>query len=293
MVDGKVYHLGLSPEQITPNIFVVGDPARAHRVASRFEEINHQVQHREFITITGRYQGHQMTVMGTGIGTDNVEIAIIEAYGLLAFDHHQFLKHPPPQIRIIRIGTSGGIQADIDAGTLAVTNYAIGLDSTALYYDHQTTDDIEQLESLCIKILDQQIPEESRFKGRLPVYASQAHTSVHEALVTAAAGLKAVSGITVTAPGFYGPSGRHIPGLVNTLPQIKSVLATLSYRDLRIVNMEMESSLIYHLGEKLGIKCGTICPIISNPVSHQSIPDYQMLVDQAIDTGLRAMVSLL
>lgn len=295
-VDGRVYHLGLLPQELAPCIFLVGDPHRAHLVAAKFENVTHQISNREYLTITGTFQGQAMSVIGTGIGTDNVEIALIEAYALLAFDPvKQVPKAKIPTVQIIRIGTSGGIQTDIAAGTMAITRYALGLDSTGLYYDHPAQDEtITELEAQCLDILDQQTPEPARFKGKLPVYASKAHPLVHQALIDSASAFQvsAESGITVSAPGFYGPSGRYIKGLSNTVPQIKSALESLQYRGFQVINMEMESSLIFHLCGKLGIASGTICPIISNPQTHGTITGYKDLINKAIEIALNAMVKL-
>ena len=295
-VEGKVYHLGLKPEQLTPNIIVVGDPARAQRVAAKFNHIDYQVTHREYLTISGYYNQLPITVIGTGIGTDNLEIALIEAYGLLALHPDQGpLKDPLPSINIIRVGTSGGIQEEISAGTLAISNYALGLDSTGLYYDHPPADDtVIELEHLTQQILLEHTVDSARFKGKLFPYASKAGEKLVKILINEAHNQQVSyqTGITVSAPGFYGPSGRFIEGLSNTIPHIKAALATLKYQELQIINMEMESSLLFHLGHELGINVASICVIISNPFRHEIIKDHTEAIDQAIEIALHSLVKI-
>ena len=289
----RIYHLGLSPLQIHPNMIFVGDPARAYLVAEHFQEITHEVKHREFVTLTGRYQNLPVSVIGTGIGTDNVEIALIEAYAALCIDlETQQPRTDQPSLSILRVGTSGGVQPSIAAGTMAISNYALGLDSTGLFYDHLADDPlISKIEQQSLELLNKNTPDHARFKGKIIPYASSGNSKLVLGLEKAceALTLPHVTGITVSSPGFYGPSGRFIHGLKNTIPDIKLKLAQLDIDGLKAVNMEMESSLIFHLGTQLGINCATICPIISNPVSSDEVIDYQKVIHQAIEAGLNAL----
>ncbi len=135
IVNGKMYHIRLSPDQLARQIFVVGDPARADRVAAHFDTVTHKVQNREFVIRTGIYQRMPLTVIATGIGTDNNEIALIEAFGLNEFDlKTRTRKENAQPLTIIRLGTSGGLQPENDVGTLAISSYGLGLDNTGLYY---------------------------------------------------------------------------------------------------------------------------------------------------------------
>ncbi|MGI9542996.1 MAG: nucleoside phosphorylase [Cyclobacteriaceae bacterium] len=295
-INNKVYHLGLAKGELATNIFLVGDPARASKVARHFDPVTHEVKNREFVTITGTYRGLPVSVIGTGIGTDNVEIALLEAYTLHAFDFDSKEKlSDPPTLTIIRIGTSGGMQADIDPGTLGIATYALGLDSTGLFYDHPHSDDqVLAIEQAAADLLDQATPAGSRFKGKILAYASKASEEMAAELVSQAKKIQAdhVTGITVSSPGFYGPSGRYIEGLKNTVPNIKHDLAELNVNGIQAINMEMESSLIFHIAHQLGYRAGTICPIISNPYKSTAIVDYDACVKQAIEIGLAAMTEL-
>jgi uridine phosphorylase len=257
--DGRVLHLGLAPGQLAENIFLVGDPARALRVAKRFDEIEHEVRNREYVTLTGTYAGVPVSVIGTGIGVDNVEIALVEAYTVHAFDlDNGERRADATPLKFIRIGTSGGVQDDIEPGTMAIATHGLGLDNGGMYYDHPAADEAV---------------------GRI------------EQLVESANELRAdyVTGITAATPGFYGASGRYIEGLANTVPDIKNKLAALRVDELTVVNMEMESSLLFHMAGFMGCPVGTICPVISKPTASTAILDYAASVESAISIALGAM----
>ncbi len=294
--DGKAYHLGVAQNQMAPNIFQVGDPARAYRVAERFDSVEHEVTNREFVTITGRLAGLPVSVMGTGIGHDNVEIALLEAYSLLAFDlETQLLKDVVPDVTVLRIGTSGGAQPDVDAGTMGVTTYAIGLDSTGLYFDIPVVDETAtRLERRAKGIIDEATVPGSRFAGWVMPYASRATPQAVDELCRAAAAgpFPVTTGVTVAAPGFYGASGRYLEGLKLAVPGIKVATAGIEADGHRVINFEMESSIIFLLAQALGWRAGTICPIISNPLRQDAVMDYHPHVEAAIDIAVAAMRNL-
>jgi len=294
--DGKVLHLGLAKGQLAENVFLVGDPARAVRVSSRFDRILCEVRNREYVTITGSYNGMPVSVIGTGIGVDNVEIALVEAYTVHAFDFDtsEYLSGSPP-LKFIRIGTSAGVQNDIEPGTMAISTYGLGLDNAGLYYDHPPADEIvTKIEEQAFEILANATPTQSRFREKIIPYASKASPDVAAALTDCAAvlNIEHVTGITAATPGFYGPSSRYIEGLANTVPSIKTQLAALQVQQHKVVNMEMESSLLFHVAGHLGCPVGTICPIISKPLSSTAILDYTASVESAIDIALGAMCQL-
>ena len=296
VVDGKVLHLGLTKGQLAENIFLVGDPARATRVAEQFDGILCEVKNREFVTITGSYNSLPVSVIGTGIGVDNVEIALVEAYTVHAFDFDTSERLPGrAPLNFIRIGTSAGVQDDIEAGTMAISTYGLGLDNAGLFYDHPPADSIvTDIERQAFEILVNATPPESRFREKILPYAAKASPEVAAALASRAAVLNIdhVTGITAATPGFYGPSGRYIDGLVNTVPDIKTRLSALQVGKHKVVNMDMESSLLFHIAGHLGCPAGTICPIISKPTASTAILDYSASVDRAINIALDAMCRL-
>lgn len=290
----RLYHLGVAPGEVAERIFLVGDPARASLVANRFDHIESEVGRREYVTITGTRAGVRLTVVGTGIGTDNVEIALIELDAALRTDLESgHRRADAPSIDLIRIGTSGGVQADIEEGTLCIAEYALGFDSTGPYYDVPAADStVTAIEAEAARLLGSAIPGTSRFAGRLPVYASRAGPDVVAALQEAAeaAGAAHVTGITASSPGFFGPSSRSIEGLRNTIPDIKGTLADLDVDGRRVVNMEMESSLLFHLAGALGHRAGTICAVIGRPGHPDAVVDYDAAVETAIDVAIEAML---
>ena len=296
VVDGKVLHLGLEKGQLADNVYLVGDPARALRVADRFDRIDHEVRNREYVTFTGDYNGVPVSVIGTGIGVDNVEIALVEAYTVAAFDFATSERLDDYTLpRFIRIGTSAGVQDTVEPGTLAIATYALGLDNCGLYYDHPPADDVvTEIERQAYDILVAATPADARFREKIIPYASKATPAVANALTDSAIDLELeyVIGITAATPGFYGPSSRAIDGLKNTIESIKSRLAALQAQDQKVVNMEMESSLLFHIAGHLGCDVGTICPIISKPTAATAILDYGAAVENAISVALAATVRL-
>jgi uridine phosphorylase len=298
VVDGRVYHLGLRPEQLAQNLVIVGDPARARRVAARFDRVEHDGQHREFVTLTGTHRGLPVTAIGTGIGPDNVEIALVEAWALATLDLASGRRLPATgpgaarRLRVLRVGTSGGTRDDVPTGTLVISAYAIGLDSTGLFYDAPPADaTVGALEQAAREALAAGVAPGSRFAGALFPYASRAAPEMVAALErhAATAGARVATGVTVTSPGFFGPSGRHLDGVTPSVAGIKQRLGRVEAGGLRVLNMEMESSLLFHLAAQLGVAAGTICPTLSSPSSHGVVIDYGPLVEQAIDIALAAL----
>ena len=296
IVNERLYHLGIKKSDLANNIFIVGDPARATRVSEEFDRIDSEISNREYLTYTGIYRNIPVSVIGTGIGTDNVEIALVEAFIAHEFDlktGERFQNCSP--LTIIRLGTSGGVQPDVTPGSLAISSYALGLDSTGIYYDYPIDDEmLNRIETESSEILNSAISDNSRFKGKVIPYASKASTEVTDALINQAQELNVelATGITVSSPGFYGPSSRHIEGLNNTLPDIKGSLSKLNLDGLKVHNMEMESSLIFHLCSQLGYRAGTICTVISGPNDSDSIIDYERAIGKTIKVGLNALLEL-
>lgn len=293
--DGRVYHLGLAPGELAERIILVGDPARALRVAARFEAVEHTVREREFVTITGRFRGQRLSVMGTGIGTDNVEIALVEAHIVHSMDLETGAPlAAPPRLTFLRVGTSGGAREDVLPGTLAIAAYGLGLDSTGLFYEGPPEDEIvTALESRAHeKVRGGEAPT-SRFRGAVHPYAARADTELVTALQRAAesAGLPHEVGVTCALPGFYAPSGRYIAGLRATIPDLKERLATVEAGGFRLLNFEMESSLLFHVAGQLGHRAGTICPILSTPGSHGTLIDGKAAVEPVIDLALGVLAA--
>jgi uridine phosphorylase len=296
IVNERLYHLGIKKGDLADNVFIVGDPARAVRVSQKFDTIDREISNREYLTFTGTYKGIDVSVIGTGIGTDNVEIALVEAYIAHEFDLKSSTRNSGcTPMTFIRLGTSGGVQPDIKPGTLAIASYALGLDSTGVYYEQAPEDGIiEKIESSAEKILTDAAANTSRFKGKIIPYASKASPEVTKALANQAkkAGSSFGVGITVSSPGFYGPSSRYIDGLKNTVPDIKGSLSKLNIDGLKVLNMEMESSLLFHLCSQMGYHAGTICTVISTSKDSDAVVNYDQAIASTIEIGLKALVEL-
>jgi len=293
-VKGHVYHLGLKPVDISKNIFLVGDSARVDKIAKHFDKIYCYANNREFKTITGTYKRMPVTVISTGIGTDNIEISLLELYILNEFDIEKKLrKKNSKPLTIIRLGTSGGIQKDIKPGMLAISSYAIGLDNTGAFYDNDLGGDLShKIEEKAYEIIKDATPRGKRFRGMIHPYVSKASPEIVDALKRNAG--KYIIGITASAPGFFAPQGRSIAGIKSTIPNLHQHLAKLSVNGQRIVNFEMESSTLFHLANIIGYKAGTICPIIANRSTGEilSKSKYDKSVDKCIETGLNAMLDI-
>ena len=175
----RVLHLGLARGELAENVFLVGDPARAVRVSQRFDEIRYEVRNREYVTFTGTYGGVEMSVVGTGIGVDNVEIALVEAYAVHAFDFESSERHADAApLKFIRIGTSAGVQDNVEPGTMAISTHGLGLDNGGMYYDHPAADDIvTSIEDHAYEILVNATPEGARFRKKNHSLCVARHTS--------------------------------------------------------------------------------------------------------------------
>ena len=296
IIDERLYHLGIKKGDLAQNIFIVGDPARAKRVAKEFDTVDREISNREYLTLTGKYKGIPVSVIGTGIGTDNVEIALVEAFIEHEFNFESKTRNNNCEpMTLIRLGTSGGVQSDINPGSQAIGSYALGLDNTGIYFEEPSKDPIiDRIEESAEKILNKSIPSSSRFKGKLSPYASKASIEVTNALESQALkqDIEYKVGITSSSPGFYGPSSRYIEGLKNTFPDIKGSLSKIDIDGLKVLNMEMESSLFFHLCAQMGYRAGTICTVISGPTTSAAVIDYDKAIGDTISVGLNAMKEL-
>ena len=249
---GAVYHLGLLPEQLATKVILVGDQDRVAKISRFFDEIECQIQHREFVSHTGTYIGKRITVLSTGIGTDNIDICMAELDALVNIDLElRREKQEKTSLEIVRIGTCGMLQADMPLHSFVLSTHALGLDNIAHFYPiHFTLN--EQL------LLDE-ITSQINFPAGITPYLSEADPHMIDKFDSA----QVRKGITVTSAGFYGPQGRSLR-LASKMPDIHLALEKFKDNGQQIVNFEMESSAIFALGKALGHQCTSICLGVAN-----------------------------
>ena len=267
--DGSVYHLSLLPKHISDTVIAVGDPNRVYSVSQHFDDIEFEMNQREFITHVGTYNGKRITVLSTGIGTDNVEIVLTELDALVNID----LKTREPKARkkklkIIRIGTSGALQEDIPVGAHLASDYAVGFDNLMNFYNLRQDD------------FEKNIAEDIQKKIDLPFtpYVVKGSESLKKQIA-----VDMLSGNTVTTPGFYAPQGRE----VRLTPKYPRLLDELNYyhnksSDFWLTNFEMETAGYYALGRLLGHEVLSLNAIIANRVKNKFSKDPHKVIDALI-----------
>jgi uridine phosphorylase len=267
--DGSVYHLRLRPEQLGNLVFTVGDPDRVPTVSQHLDQIDFKLQNREFITHTGWKNGKRVSVISTGMGTDNIEILMTELDALVNVDlQTREVKSQKTSLQIIRIGTSGSLQEDIPTGTLLASELAIGMDTLMAYYPPLSGN----------QDLAQAIQEELGLTFR--PYQAAASTLLLDMLDPAI-----LRGITLTCPGFYAPQGREVR-LIPRFEHMIERLAALRVQGRYLTNFEMETAGYYAMSELLGHHCISLNAILVNRPLKKFDAAGEKTVERAIETAL-------
>jgi|SaaInlLV_10m_DNA_2_1039722.scaffolds.fasta_scaffold00046_27 uridine phosphorylase len=300
IIDGKVYHLQLTPEQLAPNIIIVGDPDRVPVLANhcllpvdRFD-----VSHRGLRTITGiTPSGLRVSIVTSGMGTPSTEIVLNELIVLNEIDLQTSERRAVPlyeTLNIIRLGTSGALQSTTKLGIPIITEYTVGLDNTGLFYDVPATDETTRLEYLFKQAIDKVTRPFDRFCGKIHPYAAKASQEIVEALFCAAAeeDVEVIKGITVSSAGFFANQGRDISRVKLTVPNIDRVCSEIVFEELKAENMEMEASFICHFGGALGCRTGAICPVIAHRREDTFYADYEDAVLDSLKIIIKAFEKL-
>ena len=276
---GAIYHIDLRPEELADTVITVGDPDRVAIVSKYFDKIEVKRQHREFISHTGYIGSKRITVISSGIGPDNIDIVLNELDAVKNIDFEtRTIKPNHTTLTILRLGTSGSLQADIAVDSFVAGTHGLGLDNLLHYYRLQMNDEEQQLLKHFVS--------HTQLIGAVQPYISAAGTSVLKHFVT---GFH--NGITVTCPGFYGPQGRVLRlGLNN--PTLVENLSSFSFGSHRISNFEMETSAIYGLGKLLGHHCLSVNVIIANRVRKEFSKDGAAAVENLITTCLEKIAQL-
>ncbi len=274
---GSVYHLALKPEQVADTVIVVGDPGRVRRISEKFDRVEVEVSNREFLTHTGTIYGRRITVLSTGIGVDNIDIVMNELDALRNIDlvERRQLKEQNP-LDIIRLGTSGSLNAELEVGSFVNSMYALGLDGVMHFYDVDFEEDEQALVQGFTGHVDWHLD------GIRP-YAVRSDKDL--------AGLFTegfFKGITATACGFYGPQGRKLR-LNPAFSEINERMADFSFRGIPMANYEMESSALFGLGAALGHRCTTVCVIVANRLRNEFAKDHHADVERLIQAVLERL----
>lgn len=276
--DGSIYHLGLRPDELAPTIITVGDPSRVQSVSKHFDEIHVVRQHREFITHTGRIGNIPVSVVSTGIGTDNIDIVFNELDALLNIDFKTRTTKPKlTSARIIRIGTTGSLRADLAVDSIVKSAFAIGLDNLMHFYKRENTAKINQI----LASFQAAVP-------KLPVIPYYAEADAH---LLRNIGADWRMGITLTCPGFYAPQGR-ILRYEATVDDILSQAGNWHSEDLEVTNFEMETAGIYGLSSLLRHRALSISAVVANRVKKQFSQNAAKTVNDLIVNVLDQLVTL-
>ncbi|MGQ8868511.1 nucleoside phosphorylase [Myroides sp. TSA_177.3] len=268
--DGSVYHLNLRPEHLAENIIFVGDQNRVDRISRHFDTIEFSTQKREFKTQTGTYKGKRFSVISTGIGPDNIDIVVNEIDALFNIDlETREIKKELTSVNIVRIGTSGSLQADIPVNSFVLSQYGLGLDNMMRSYLIEDITDYAMEEAFIAHT------QWDLRKGR--PYFIQNSPWLEEKLSSD----QTFKGITGTAGGFYGPQGRVLRLEIQD-PELNHKIDNFKFNDYRITNFEMETSAIYGLAKLLGHHAVSLNTIIANRANGTFSEDPYAAVDQLI-----------
>lgn len=269
--DGSVFHLHLKPEQLADIVILVGDPARVKTVANNFDTCECEVCNREFHAITGWFGKKRITVLSTGIGTDNIDIVMNELDALANIDLSlRTEKAEHRMLTILRIGTCGAMQPEISLGSFLASEYAIGIDGVLNFYEGRN--------SVC------QLSMEESFKSATdwsPLKASPYVVAADEELLNRVAQSDMLRGMTISANGFYGPQGRVLRLNLDDMA-VNEKIAAFRYHEHKVCNYEMEGSAIVGLSRLMGHKALTVCCVIANRFVQSANVDYQARVEELI-----------
>lgn len=274
--DGSIFHLHLLPQDLADDVILVGDPGRVETIAAHFDKIELRKSNREFYTVTGNYKKHRFTVLSTGIGPDNIDIVINELDALTNIDlQTKAIKPVRRSLNIVRIGTSGSVQADIPVDSFVISEKSIGCDGVLRFYANN--------EKVC----------DAAFEEAFTHHCKWVSTAARPYVVSASPSLvnrlhdekHTLKGVTLTAVGFYGPQGRVLR-LPLAMPEVNDRITTFRYQQYKVTNYEMESAAITGLCNLLGHHAATICLIIANRMNGKASADYHGRMEQLIQYTL-------
>lgn len=278
--DGSIFHLHLLPSQIAGTVILVGDPGRVELVTSYFDKIECRVANREFVTVTGSYKGKRMSVLSTGIGADNIDIVVNELDALVNVDFAtRTEKTEKTKLTLIRLGTCGGLQPDIEIGEFILSRTSVGFDGLLNFYKGRN--------DICDLEMEKAFTQHTNWNPQL---TSPYFVDCSPILAELFAG-SVTEGITVSTPGFYAPQGRYLR-LEPADPRLNEKIESFRYEGRRITNFEMEGSALAGLAKLLGHDAATICAVIAQRVAKDMKTDYRPFVNNMIEMSLEKLCRL-
>ncbi len=271
--DGSVFHLHIKPEQLADKVILVGDPGRVSLVASHFENIEMEVESREFKSITGSYKGKRITVVSTGIGCDNIDIVMNELDALANIDFKtRYEKDEHRELSLVRIGTCGGLQPNTPVGTFVVSEKSMGFDGLLNFYEGRN--------AVCDLAMEKAFINHMGWTGNMcqPYpYVIDANKELIERIDKG----DMVRGVTIAAGGFFGPQGRELR-IPLADPNQNEKIEKFEYNGYKITNFEMESSALAGLSRLMGHKAMTVCMVIANRLIKEANTGYKSTIDELI-----------
>ena len=282
--DGSVFHIHLKPEELADNVILVGDPGRVDMIAEYLDDIEFRHASREFVSVTGKRNGKRITALSHGIGPDNIDIVMTELDALANVDFStREVKPVHRALNILRIGTSGALHADIPIGSYVLSHISVGFDGVMNWYGNR--------EKVTIPAVEQAFKEHMDWEPTLPSpYFVKASNKIIDLMKDVT-----IQGVTISAPGFYGPQGRvvRVPlAMPEMLEKIESFRFSEDGKDYRITNFEMESAPLAGLCRHLGHNACTVCCVIANRYLQSSNPDYKPHVRRLVELCLDKMSTL-
>lgn len=277
--DGSVYHIALKNEDIADDVILVGDPGRVKTVASFFDHIELERSHREFNTITGTYKGKRISVLSTGIGTDNIDIVLneLDAAVNIDLDKKEF-KQEHRSLNLIRLGTCGALHEDLVCDSVLASEYGLGFDGLAYYYELENS------------VIDQSMSDAFNKHSNWPERLSRAYAVACSRTLLDKLAKDYAQGITATATGFYGPQARSLR-LNLSIPDMHERLKSFNYEGHRILNFEMETSGLYYMSGALGHQALTMCTVVANRARKEFSKDYKAAVKEMIANCLDGLTN--
>ena len=276
--DGSVYHLNIKPENLADTVILVGDPQRVEMISNYFDRIEFKGENREIVTHTGTLKNKRLSVMSTGMGTDNIDIVLNELDALVNIDlEEKIIKPDHTSLNIIRLGTSGGLQPDLPLNSFVLSEYGLGLDGLLSFYKNSE------------EVIDKDITDSFISYAGLPANMPHPYLVKSSDELSGLFGDGFVRGITATAPGFYGPQGRRVR-LDVAVPDLIDRLQGFEFEGKKIQNLEMETSALFGLSKMLGHRALTICVAIANRKHHGFNPDYKTAIKKLVESVLDKLV---